>query len=65
MTTPFKLIRMSAGVRQAEIARNLDVDISLISRIESGQARQTPRVVLTQARIAEFLGVPLETIFPK
>lgn len=65
MTTPFKFIRMAAGVTQADISRALDVDISLISRIEGGQLRQTPKVVQTQVRIAEFLGLPVETLFPE
>lgn len=64
MMTPLKRVRMSTGIKQAEIARAINVDLAFLSRLENNQLRQTPKVIQTQARIAEFLGLPIESLFP-
>ena len=50
-------IRRALDITQGEIARAIDADVSLVSRIERGRCRETPRVVQMRARIASFLGV--------
>ncbi len=62
--TPLKIIRTELGLRQAELAKAIDVDLSIISRLENGHARDTPSIIRAKAKIAEFLKMPVERIFP-
>ena len=64
MQNKLKFVRLVRGIGQEQLAKAVDCDQAIISRIERGVARNTPAIVRTKARIAGFLGLPVEHIFP-
>lgn len=62
--TPLKIIRTQLGYTQADLAKAINVDLSIISRLENSQLRDTPSIIRAKARIAEFLNMSVEEIFP-
>ena len=63
-STRFKTIRVSSGVTQAEISKALGIDQARISRLENGYLPDSPATGILKARVAEFLGVSVEILFP-
>jgi DNA-binding XRE family transcriptional regulator len=59
------MARTYQGITQAELSKAVGVDPAVICKIEAGQLRMTPRVIQAQRLIAEFLKVPVETLFPE
>lgn len=60
-----KTIRAIRGIRQSDLARELNIDRGTLSRIETGQVRETPGIIRAKLRISEFLGYSIEEIFPE
>lgn len=60
-----KKARFLKGISQARLAKEMGVDMSVVSRIENNLLRDTPAVHKQKARIAEILGAPIEKLFPK
>jgi len=52
--------RVKAGLSQRELAEKLGVAHTTIMRLENGQRGASPKM---GRKIADFFGVPLETIF--
>lgn len=61
---PLRIIRVQLGLSQDEVAKAVGTNESLISRLENGHLRDTPGTLRLKARVAEFLGVAIEEIFP-
>ena len=55
-----RLIRQALGISQAELARRVGVNASLLSRAERGEVRPWPRL---RRAAAEALGVPEAVLF--
>ena len=55
-----KKIRIERGLSQQDLATALNVSRQTISYIENGQKKPTILLVL---KLAEHLGIPVETIF--
>ena len=63
--SPLKAARFLCGYTQGDVARALNLDVALVSRIESGKINQTRHIIKTKAKICEFLGVPKEQVCPE
>jgi transcriptional regulator with XRE-family HTH domain len=61
-TTPLRLIREALGVSQAELARRMGLDRSLVSRAERGRIATWPRF---RREAADALGIDEHLLFPE
>ena len=55
-----KVIRMTSGMSQRELAHRANLAHTTILRIEKGERNASPK---TGKKIAEALGVPMQAIF--
>ena len=60
-TTRLRLIREALGIPQAELARRMQLDRSLVSRAERGQIATWPRF---RRDAAHALGIDESVLFP-
>ncbi|MCJ7565126.1 MAG: helix-turn-helix transcriptional regulator [Candidatus Aminicenantes bacterium] len=58
-----KIQRFFRSISQEELACRIGVDQPTISKIEGNKAKETPRTIRIRKAIAEFFGVPVESIF--
>ncbi len=62
--SPLKLARLLQGIRQVDLSKAIDVDTSIISKIESGAVRDIPSILAVKVKIAEFMGLPVDVLWP-
>jgi transcriptional regulator with XRE-family HTH domain len=60
MMTPLKYFRLSQGIKQKELAKQLGMNNGYLSNIENGKLRGTKE---TRRKIAELLRVPEGVLF--
>ena len=59
-----KSVRFLRDISQASLAKKVDLDPAIISRLENDLCRDTPAVIRWKERICKTLKMPLEMIFP-
>jgi transcriptional regulator with XRE-family HTH domain len=58
-------IRMVKGLSQGEVAREVDRDPAVISRLENGLIRNTPAGVELKRAVAQYFELSPEVVFPE
>ncbi|MBE3111419.1 MAG: helix-turn-helix transcriptional regulator [Acidobacteria bacterium] len=65
MSSPVRLQRFLQGFSQQVLAEQVGVSQGTLSRIERGEAPETPKNLEARARIAEILNIPECVLFLK
>jgi len=61
--TKVPLLRFQVGMTQAELAKKVGCEDSILCRIERAQVRNTPAILRIREKIAGVFGLTVEEIF--